>query len=772
MIGWLFKRSPWLTTIQLFLLLTTMYCFVVGLGGIVRGAETSAFMPVAILAVLLGWGLSQNRLKGWQAFGSLGLLGSILLWGRTARLGAPVLELAAYMPGYLVQNYFHKQGGPLPDVTAMRATVEIMAVQSVAVWGRVQNWLTGLTTGTNQNDPVVRILAWSVLLWMLAAWAGWASGRNKVLGGLVPALGVLAASIKYTGANVNALWLMAASTLALLGIARFDANLRRWAAARLDYAEVVVTNTMFAMGALSLGLAMQGWALPMISVKDFLETMRKHDSAESQTARSLGLEVAREPVAHPTSQFAPLRASNLPNKHLLGSGPELSKDVVFTVKTGELSPIPLSSLGNVAPRHYWRSYTFDNYTGLGWISTSVQPIEYPAEQALFEIPPGYRLLTQNFNLRGGDKGSLYWTGNLYRSDTPFEAAWRTPPGQKTPQAVDPFRGADLLGALNAAPVYQVESLIPQVSIEKLRAAGRDYPDFIQQRYTTLPPTIPERVYALARDLTSAAATPFDEAKALETYLRQNYPYSLDVPMPPHGVDVADYFLFNLKTGYCDYYATAMAVMARSVGIPARLVMGYANGSYNYPTAEYIVTAADAHSWVEIYFPGTGWVEFEPTAGQPELIRPTQGSEAPAQKLNPVQQWDKFLRAVYRMPSITREVFLALAGLLGLILLFFLLESWLLNQVSPTAALRWMVRAIYRQGARLTGAPVPGQTASEFTEKLQNAFIEPDPRLNLLTGLYLQGLFSPQPPQKVEIRQAIKAWRGLRWKLLWVKKSKK
>ena len=764
MIAWLLRRAPWLTLVQLSLLLTTIYCFVIGLGTIVRGAETSALLPVGILAVLLGWGLSQNRLKGWQAFGSLGLLGGILLWGRTAQLGGPLLVMAISMPMYLIQNFFHKQGGPLPDVTAM---------QSAAVFVRVQTWLAGLGTGTTLNDPVIHILAWSLLLWMLAAWAGWACERNKVLAGLVPALGVLAAITDYTGANVTALWLMAGSTLALLGIARFDANLRRWVATKLDYAELIITNTTVAAVVLVLGLAMLGWALPRISVKDILESMRRHDTAENQPARSLGLDVARQPaVARPTSAFAPLRSSDLPNKHLLGSGPELSKDVVFTVRTGELPAIPVSNPGDIAPRHYWRSNTFDMYTGPGWVSSQAESIKYTPGQALYEVPPGYRLLTQNFNIQNGEAGSVFWTGNLYRSDTAFEAAWRTPPGQNYPQAVDPFRGADLLGALNASPSYQVESLIPLVSVGKLRAAGRDYPDFIQQRYTALPSNVPERVYTLARDLTSAAATPYDEAKALETYLRKNYPYSLDVPMPPSRDDVADYFLFNLKTGYCDYYATAMAVMARSVGLPARLVMGYANGTYNYSTAEYIVTAADAHSWVEIYFPGTGWVEFEPTAGQPELIRPDQGGEAPQAETNPVQQWDKFLRSVYRFPSVARWVFFALAGVFGLMLLFFLLEGWLLSLFNPTFALRWMVRSIYRQGAHLAGAPIPGQTASEFTEKLQNAFQKPDPRLDLLTGTYLQGLFSPQPLKKIEIRRAIRAWRGLRWKLLWVKMVKR
>jgi len=770
MIAWLLRLSPLATTAQLALLLVAIACFVAGLGSMVRGAESSAFLPVGLLAALLGWGLSQNRVKGWQACGSLGLIGGLLLWGRTAQFGGPLFRMVRLMPDYLLQAYFYQHGGSVPEATALRAAVVSLASQSVAVWTRLQAWLASQGMGANLNDPVARLLLWSLLLWGLAAWAGWAAGRNRVLAGLIPALGVLALITDTTGSHVTELWLMLGSTLALLGLAHFEANLRRWVAIGLDYAELVVTNTLVAVVALTMALAALGWALPQISLQDLLESLRRRNPT-NQTAQSLGLEVT--PVANaPLSPFAALRAPTLPNQHLLGSGPELSKQVVFTVRTGELSPLPVSSLPIAVPRHYWRSNTFDGYTGRGWVSSPAGTIKYPAGQALSDVPPGYQVLTQNFELRGGETGSLYWTGNLYRSNTPFEAAWRTAPGQKIPPRVDPLRGADLLGALITAQSYQVESLVQPISLARLRAAGRNYPAFIQARYLALPPELPERVYALARELTSTAATPYEEAKAIETYLRANYPYNLDVPVPPVKADVADYFLFDLKTGYCDYYATAMAVLARAVGLPSRLVMGYASGTYNYPTAEYLVTAAEAHSWVEIYFPGSGWVEFEPTANQPELARSGQLNEAPQDETPPARPWDTFLRTVTRLPSWGGWVVLSLVGVLGLFLLFFLLESWLLGFTRPAFALRWMLRSVYRQAARLLDAPVPGQTASEFAADLQATFERPDPRLELLTGAYLKSLFSPHPPDKVEVRQAIRAWRGLRWKLFWVKRAKK
>ena len=140
------------------------------------------------------------------------------------------------------------------------------------------------------------------------------------------------------------------------------------------------------------------------------------------------------------------------------------------------------------------------------------------------------------------------------------------------------------------------------------------------KFLTLPDSVPERVLTLARELTANALTPYDRAQAIETYLRTSYPYTLDVPAPPPGRDVADFFLFELEKGYCDYYATAMVVLARAAGLPARFVSGYASGTYDSSNAQYIVTEANAHSWVEIFFTDIGWVEFEPTAGLPAIDR--------------------------------------------------------------------------------------------------------------------------------------------------------
>ena len=172
------------------------------------------------------------------------------------------------------------------------------------------------------------------------------------------------------------------------------------------------------------------------------------------------------------------------------------------------------------------------------------------------------------------------------------------------------------------------SALPNVGEGELRQSAQNYPAWISQTYLQLPESLPERVIELANGLVMGATNPYDRVRLIESYLRQ-IPYSLDVPEPPKDQDVVDYYLFDLKKGYCDYSASALVVLARAAGIPARLVMGYAQGAYDPNNHVYVVTGADAHSWPEVYFAGLGWVEFEPTAAQPEIRAPRKPARDPA-----------------------------------------------------------------------------------------------------------------------------------------------
>ncbi|MDC0035153.1 transglutaminase-like domain-containing protein [Chloroflexi bacterium] len=149
--------------------------------------------------------------------------------------------------------------------------------------------------------------------------------------------------------------------------------------------------------------------------------------------------------------------------------------------------------------------------------------------------------------------------------------------------------------------------------EDLRDASQIYHGFIKDHYLGLPEDIPLRIASLAKMITFGKTNVYDKAVAIEGYLRSGfYQYSQKISTPPVGVDGVDYFLFTSKTGYSDYFASAMTVMLRSMEIPARLATGYSSGSYDIEKNTSTIKDSDSHGWVQVYFPDYGWIDFEPT----------------------------------------------------------------------------------------------------------------------------------------------------------------
>lgn len=162
--------------------------------------------------------------------------------------------------------------------------------------------------------------------------------------------------------------------------------------------------------------------------------------------------------------------------------------------------------------------------------------------------------------------------------------------------------------------YDVVSEVDVPPAELLRAAPTDYSPAMRATYLQLPALDP-RTAELAQQLTRAFDNSYDKARETERYLRTRFGYTLELPAEPHSDPVA-YFLFERRRGHCEYFAASMTVLLRSVGIPARMVNGFLTGEYNEVGSNYIVRAQDAHTWVEVYFPGVGWVEFDPTPPDP------------------------------------------------------------------------------------------------------------------------------------------------------------
>jgi transglutaminase-like putative cysteine protease len=158
--------------------------------------------------------------------------------------------------------------------------------------------------------------------------------------------------------------------------------------------------------------------------------------------------------------------------------------------------------------------------------------------------------------------------------------------------------------------YQADSLLPVVPPSELRLASTDYPEINKRLYLQLPALDP-RIPKLAAQITAGAKNPYDKAARIETYLKTKFGYSLDLA-DPHGKDPLSFFLFDRRVGHCEYFASAMTILARTQGIPARYVTGFLPGEYNDLGGDYIIRASDAHAWVEVYFPDYGWITFDPT----------------------------------------------------------------------------------------------------------------------------------------------------------------
>jgi len=168
--------------------------------------------------------------------------------------------------------------------------------------------------------------------------------------------------------------------------------------------------------------------------------------------------------------------------------------------------------------------------------------------------------------------------------------------------------------------YQVASSISNADIGSLRRAGTNYPQWVQDRYLQVPEEITPETISLAASLTADSDNVFDKATAVQNYLRENIVYNDQIDAPPPDVEPIHYTLFVSQEAYCTYYASAMAIMLRSQGIPARIVNGYVQGDYDEQTHSYRVRASNAHTWVEVYFPAYGWIQFEPTTSVPVLVR--------------------------------------------------------------------------------------------------------------------------------------------------------
>lgn len=261
--------------------------------------------------------------------------------------------------------------------------------------------------------------------------------------------------------------------------------------------------------------------------------------------------------------------------------------------------------------HYWRVESKRIYTGVGWANEKSTELQ--------QFSSG-----DNFPIQLSEETA----GEAKTAEISFEASSEYVPypygTQAINSAVDTFNAnltTEKITPTNTIKNYTIELKTPVYNIETMQKADfSTLPDSFVSKYTQTPSELPKRVATLANKITKDADSIYDKTKAIESYLSASgeFTYSTDdAKETPNGADYVDQFLFETKIGYCDNFSTSMVVMLRTLGIPTRWAKGYTPGEGEKDAkgdkATYTITNNNAHSWPEVFFPGTGWVPFEPTA---------------------------------------------------------------------------------------------------------------------------------------------------------------
>ncbi|HXF61656.1 MAG TPA: transglutaminaseTgpA domain-containing protein [Caldilineaceae bacterium] len=468
------------------------------------------------------------------------------------------------------------------------------------------NWIDAAINDVASNDNYIFIFEICFLVWWLTYLGVWSIFRHGYTWRAIIPTGIVLLINTYYAPQSILGFLVVFCLVAMLLFVRTNLAEQqlRWREQRIHFSQDVTFDFLRNGLAYSVAVVALAWLLPgfgrSLEVRAVMAPL--NEQWEETTERMNRLYQGLNRQTRPT-------AATFGRTLTLGGARNVGSGLVFRAQA--------------ASARYWRAVVYDTYTGREWLNTGEEEETFRANEV---TPVGaWQLrqpMTQTITLLAPVGNLIFAAPDIVQVSVPIVASVRpVPVVGLAGEAAYEITMARSRQALEANESYQVVSYQTMITERALREAGADYPDAIREQYLQLPDDFSERVAADAAAITAEYETPFDKARALETYLR-SFTYNEEISAPPPDQDPVEYFLYEIREGYCDYYATAMVVMLRSLGIPARLVSGYAEGSYDPEMAVFTITEQDAHTWVEVFFPGYGWIEFEPTAGESQLNRPS------------------------------------------------------------------------------------------------------------------------------------------------------
>ena len=678
-------------------------------GEMIAGLEPAR--DISVVAFLVAWWLAHRRIRGGVAAVLLALGGAVL----TSWLGVHVLRPGPVLHagGRWLLWRLGSADTPAPVLDAFASQG-----QALAQFGqRFDWWFAGLIHGSGAADNLVVVGLACLLAWGLASWAAWWLARpGKVFVALLPTGIVLLNAVYWADRGYIYIWIYLAAFPLLLVLLRMVRQMIVWERAGLDYSPEIWPEVWGAGLVAAFLVAALAPSLPFITSREASAAFwRLFGNPYRQVEQHVGASFGAVQPGRSLIPAGGVSTGGLPRAHLLGGRPELAERVALRVHVRSAQP---------DERLYWRGQTFAVYTGRGWEDDN-GALRRESFAAGEPWAP---------DMSSAMRHPVLVSVKAEESHRVMFFALGEPVSVDHPYWVE-LRGAGevvALGARGQPSQYTIVSSVPDVDAAALRAAGADYPPQIAQIYLALPPDLPPELVRYAAEVTAPApSNPYDRALAIESALRR-LPYTLDIPLPPADRELVSWFLFDLKQGYCDYFATAMVVLARLNGIPARLAIGYSTGTHDPATGDYIVTELNGHSWPELYFPGAGWIPFEPTSSfaLPTRVESVARPAAPAPYLpgEYAGQMDALRVSAAEVAVAQRKQLIVrglLGGLNGLLLGYVALRLWRRARARRSAFPQdWApgeagasYARLLRWGRRLGCGPDPADTPREFAAQL-------------------------------------------------------
>ncbi len=480
---------------------------------------------------------------------------------------------------------------------------------------RLQNAVLQFFRGETVADPILFLTLMAVIIWLISFLTTFIIVRKgavwPVLVTLIVSLFIIGHYDQNSAYNTSFLMIFLFFSFMLVGRVSFLHNKQSWQAEGINPSTGAQNDFMRTLFGLAAILVIIAALIPL--------------SAPAITRYSKFWDAVTTPFEKLNNELYTLFVADNPTKGIksvyfgdslsLGSGTPINEEVVMVI-TPEDEELP-------GYRNYWRTRSYDTYLDSNWSS-----VDEPAGEKIlpddFEISyPDWtsgKTVTYTVTNKMERMINIYAPGVPVWVNRPVEAILRPLTDTET----------DLI-ALVAEPnlreegTYQVTSQVVVPTADALRTSSTDYPDWLLP-YLQNPTDLSPQIIALAAEITEGLETNFDKAQAITRYLRNTIEYTRTLPAVPEGVDPLEWFLFDSQTGFCNYYATVEVLMLRSLGIPARLSVGYAEGEYDSETNSYTVRKQDSHAWPEAYFAGYGWTVFEPTTSQDAVVYPSSDGE--------------------------------------------------------------------------------------------------------------------------------------------------